>query len=219
MRFDDIIVGTLMNRLRFNVLFYDSFVELVRLGAIVPALDGFEEMFVEGSSGDAISALGNLMQAMQSSGAAVIAARKAYFQFKNLRAQTRLLDSMSVNRFLSPALGFAVGMNHSSWSMLANGKFLMLKEYTIRYQINSRKSTHSSPERYLLSDFSMLLKEGDERLSLLARKKQTRPTIFANSLVPLSNEKRQGNGSTNLASQHIRCYRGRALRAFIRNCS
>jgi len=95
MRFDDVIVGTLMNRLRFNVLFYDSFVELVRLGAIVPALDGFEEMFVEGSAGDAISALGNLMQAMQSSGATVIAARKAYFQYKNLRAQTRLLDSMS----------------------------------------------------------------------------------------------------------------------------
>jgi hypothetical protein len=41
MRFDDVIVGTLMNRLRFNVLFYDSFVELVRLGAIVTALDGF----------------------------------------------------------------------------------------------------------------------------------------------------------------------------------
>jgi hypothetical protein len=95
MRFDDVIVGTLMNRLRFNVLFYDSFVELMRLGAIVPALDGFEEMFVEGSSGDAISALGNLMQALQSSGGAVIAARKAYFQYKSLRAQTRLLDSMS----------------------------------------------------------------------------------------------------------------------------
>lgn len=95
MRFDDVIVGTLMNRLRFNVLFYDSFIELVKLGAIVPALDGFEEMFVEGSSGDAISALGNLMQALQSSGTAVIAARKAYFQYKNLRAQTRLLDSMS----------------------------------------------------------------------------------------------------------------------------
>lgn len=95
MRFDDVIVGTLMNRLRFNVLFYDSFVELVRLGVIVPALDGFEEMFVEGSSGDAISAVGNLMQALQSSGAAVIAARKAYFQYKSLRAQTRLLDSMS----------------------------------------------------------------------------------------------------------------------------
>src|SRR5690606_6114378 len=95
MRFDDVIVGTLMNRLRFNVLFYDSFIELVRLGAIVPALDGFEEMFVEGTSGDAISALGNLMQALQSSGASVIAARKAYFQYKSLRAQTRLLDSMS----------------------------------------------------------------------------------------------------------------------------
>lgn len=94
MRFDDVIIGALMNRLRFNLLFYDAFIELVRLGALVPALDGFEEMFVEGSSGDAMSALGNLMQAMQSSGSVLIAARKAYFEFKNLRAQTRLFDSL-----------------------------------------------------------------------------------------------------------------------------
>ena len=65
MRFDDVIVGALMNRFRFNLLFYDAFVELVRLGVVIPALDGFEEMFVEGTAGDAISALGNLMQAMR----------------------------------------------------------------------------------------------------------------------------------------------------------
>ena len=94
MRFDDVIVGALMNRFRFNLLFYDAFVELVRMGVVVLALDGFEEMFVEGTAGDAMSALGNLMQAMQSSGAVLIAARKAYFEYKNLRAQTRLFDSL-----------------------------------------------------------------------------------------------------------------------------
>ncbi len=96
MRFDDVIIGALMNRLRFNLLFYDAFIELVRLGVIVPALDGFEEMFVEGSAGDAMSALGSLMQALQSSGTVLIAARKAYFEFKNLRAQTRLFDSLGM---------------------------------------------------------------------------------------------------------------------------
>lgn len=96
MRFDDVIVGALMNRLRFNLLFYDAFLELVRLGVLVPALDGFEEMFVEGAAGDAMSALGNLMQALQSSGSVLIAARKAYFEFKNLRAQTRLFDSLGL---------------------------------------------------------------------------------------------------------------------------
>ena len=94
MRFDDVIVGALMNRFRFNMLFYNAFIELVRLGAVVPALDGFEEMFVEGSSGNAMSALGNLMQAMQSSGTVLIAARKAYFEYKNLKTQTRLFDSL-----------------------------------------------------------------------------------------------------------------------------
>jgi len=94
MRFDDVIVGALMNRFRFNLLFYDAFLELVRLGAVIPALDGFEEMFVEGTGGDAMSALGNLMQAMQSTGSVLIAARKAYFEYKDLRAQTRLFDSL-----------------------------------------------------------------------------------------------------------------------------
>ena len=88
-----------MNRLRFNLLFYDAFVELVRIGAVVPALDGFEEMFVEGTAGDAMSALGNLMQAMQSSGAVLIAARKAYFEYKNLRRNSPVrLPGRSVGR-------------------------------------------------------------------------------------------------------------------------
>jgi hypothetical protein len=94
MRFDDVIVGALVNRLRFPFLYYDAFIELVKLGVVVPAFDGFEEMFVEGSAGDAISALGNLVNTMQSSGAVLIAARKAYFEYKNLHSQTRLFDSL-----------------------------------------------------------------------------------------------------------------------------
>jgi len=94
MRFDDVIVGALVNRLRFNFLYYEAFINLVRMGLIVPAFDGFEEMFIEGSSGEAISALGNLMNTLQSSGSILIAARKAYFEFKSLYSQTKLFDSL-----------------------------------------------------------------------------------------------------------------------------
>lgn len=94
MRFDDVIIGALVNRLRFQLFFYDAFIELVRLGVLVPALDGFEEMFVEGAAGDAISALGNLMETLQSEGTVLIAARKAYFEYKGLHTQAKLFDSL-----------------------------------------------------------------------------------------------------------------------------
>ncbi|MXW67622.1 MAG: hypothetical protein F4Z72_11590 [Gemmatimonadales bacterium] len=92
LRFDDVVVGELVNRLRFQHLYYDAFLELTKLGVLVPAFDGFEEMFIESSSGEAVSALGNLVQHLQSSGSVLIAARKAYFEFHNFRTQARLFD-------------------------------------------------------------------------------------------------------------------------------
>jgi hypothetical protein len=64
------------------------------MGVIVPAFDGFEEMFVEGSSGEALSAMGILVASLESQGAMVVAARRAYFEFENLRAQQRLFDTI-----------------------------------------------------------------------------------------------------------------------------
>ena len=93
LRFDDVFIGGLVNRLRFPFLYYDALVWLVRKGAIVPALDGFEEMFVESSAGDAVSALGNLMNLLDSQGTILIAARSAYFEYKDLRTQASLFDS------------------------------------------------------------------------------------------------------------------------------
>jgi hypothetical protein len=95
LRFDDITVGALQNRYRFPFLYYDSFLALVRMGVIVPAFDGFEEMFVEGSSGEALSAMGILVSALDSRGSLIIAARKAYFEFENLKTQEKLFDSIS----------------------------------------------------------------------------------------------------------------------------
>ena len=94
LRFDDVIVSALVNRLRFQLLYYDAFLELVRLGVLVPAFDGFEEMIVESSSGEAISALGNLVARLRSAGTLLVAARKAYFDYSSFNSQARLFDSI-----------------------------------------------------------------------------------------------------------------------------
>ncbi len=144
MRFDDVIVGALMNRFRFNLLFYDAFVELVRLGVVIPALDGFEEMFVEGTAGDAISALGNLMQAMRSSGTVMIAARKAYFEYKNLRTQTRLFDSLG---------GQAVTFSRLSLNRWNKARFL---EFSEKRGVPNGKEIYDEVAAQLQADHPLL---------------------------------------------------------------
>lgn len=97
MRLDDIIVGALSNRFRFGSLHFESLIELVRQGVIVLALDGFEEMFVESSAGDAASSLGSLLKSLRGEGTLLIAARQAYFDFRRLDTQARLFDSIGSN--------------------------------------------------------------------------------------------------------------------------
>lgn len=94
LRFDDVVVAALMNQLRFRRLYFDAFLQLVRMGIIIPALDGFEEIFVETSEGDAISSLGGLIRQLQGEGTLLIAARKAFFEFRRLQTQARLLDAL-----------------------------------------------------------------------------------------------------------------------------
>lgn len=94
LRFDDIIVASLANSLRFQYLFYDAFVELVKLGAIIPAFDGFEEMFVENATGEALSALGNVVSSLESQGNILISARKAFFEYNSFETQSKLFDSI-----------------------------------------------------------------------------------------------------------------------------
>ena len=94
LRLDEITVGTLVNKYRFSYLYYDSLIEFVKLGLIVPAIDGFEEMFIEDPAGDATSSLGRLLDSLDSNGRVLISARKAFFEFRNLGDQTRLYDSI-----------------------------------------------------------------------------------------------------------------------------
>lgn len=94
LRFDDIVAAALMNQLRFRNLYFEAFLQLVRLGYIVPALDGFEEVFVETAEGDAVSSLGSLISNMGGEGTLLIAARKAYFEFRALDRQAKLRDAL-----------------------------------------------------------------------------------------------------------------------------
>ncbi|MCY4674353.1 MAG: hypothetical protein OXD43_11430 [Bacteroidetes bacterium] len=93
LRLDDAVVASLLNRLRFPFLYYDSFLELVKMGAIVPAFDGFEEMLVDTKSNEAFSAIGQLVNQLSSTGTLLVATRRAYFDVL-LRTQTKLLDSV-----------------------------------------------------------------------------------------------------------------------------
>jgi hypothetical protein len=64
------------------------------MGVLIPALDGFEEVFVETDEGDAVSSLGGLIRQFGGDGSLLIAARKAYFEFNRLQTQARLLDAL-----------------------------------------------------------------------------------------------------------------------------
>ncbi|QDH70369.1 NACHT domain-containing protein [Marilutibacter alkalisoli] len=94
LRFDEAVLAALMGRYRFPFWFFESFVELVRMGVVVPAFDGFEEMIVENSSGDALSALGSFIDQLSSEGKALFAARKAFFEYQSFRTQARLFDAI-----------------------------------------------------------------------------------------------------------------------------
>jgi hypothetical protein len=94
LRLDEVSIGTLVNKLRFSYLYFDSLMEFCRLGFIVLAIDGFEEMFIQDPAGDATSSLGRLLDSLDSSGRVLISARKAFFEFNSLADQTRLYDSL-----------------------------------------------------------------------------------------------------------------------------
>lgn len=95
LRFDDIVIASIVNNLRFRFFYYESFIELVRLGLLVPAFDGFEEMFMQSSTGEALSATGGLINKLESSGSILIAARKAYFDYKSFSSQAKLFDTIN----------------------------------------------------------------------------------------------------------------------------
>lgn len=94
-RFDDLIIGTLSNMYRYNYLYWESFIELAKLGLIVPALDGFEEMFVESDNKDnTYSSLGYLVNLFQSKGSILIASRLAYFDYLDIEKIAKIDETL-----------------------------------------------------------------------------------------------------------------------------
>lgn len=95
LRFDDIVIASLVNRLRFRSFYYESFIELTKHGFIIPAFDGFEEMFMVGSTSEALSATGNMVTNLKSLGTLLFATRKAFFENKGFTSQAKLFDSIN----------------------------------------------------------------------------------------------------------------------------
>ena len=94
LRFDDVVISALANRLRFQILYYDAFLELIRLGVVVPAFDGYEEIISEGTSDEAVAALGRLVNNLESAGTILITTSKAYHEYKSFRSIAQLFDSI-----------------------------------------------------------------------------------------------------------------------------
>jgi hypothetical protein len=162
LRFDDITVGVMQNRYRFPFLYYQSFLALVKMGVIVPAFDGFEEMFVESSSGEALSAMGILVGSLESRGAMVVAARKAYFEFENLRTQEQLFDTIK---------GFSVGFGKLELHRWAKPQFI---DYCIKREIEDPEELHRRVSERLSADHALLTRAVlVKRLVDVARKSRT----------------------------------------------
>lgn len=90
--FDDIVIAEFVSRFRFPCFYYEAFLELVKLGVVVPVFDGFEEVFVERSAPGPLFQVGYLLHDLESSGAVVIAARRAFFEFPDFEIQAKLFD-------------------------------------------------------------------------------------------------------------------------------
>jgi hypothetical protein len=144
LRFDDITVGALQNRYRFPFLYYESFLALVRMGVIVPAFDGFEEMFVESSSGEALSAMGILVAALDSRGSLVVAARKAYFEFESLKTQEKLFDTIS---------SYSVGFGKLELHRWGRAQFLA---YCAKRNVSNAEAIYRRVSERLGSNHSLL---------------------------------------------------------------
>ena len=144
LRFDDITVGVLQNRYRFQSLYYQSFLALVKMGVIVPAFDGFEEMFVESSTGEALSAMGMLVGSLDSRGAMVVAARKAYFEFENLRTQERLFDTIK---------GYSVGFGKLELCRWAKPQFI---DYCTKREVENPEELHRRVSERLSPNHALL---------------------------------------------------------------
>jgi len=87
-------MAAFMNQLRFQRLYYDAFLQLVRIGVLVPALDGFEEICRRNVRRRGGNWSGDVDTSARRRRHLLIAARKAFFEFRRLETQARLIDTL-----------------------------------------------------------------------------------------------------------------------------
>ena len=95
--FNSIALASISSDLHFLYLYHASFLELVRMNAIIPAFDGFEDTLVDVKSDESTSAISQLISHLSSEGTLLIAAKKTYFE-SPLRSQDKLLDFIRSER-------------------------------------------------------------------------------------------------------------------------
>lgn len=143
LRFDDVVIAALVNRLRFQFFYFEAFLELVRLGFIVPAFDGFEEMIIESSAGEAVSALGGLVTSLESEGSVLVAARRAFFDYRSFRTQAKLLD----------AIGGDVAFSRLALDRWSRSQFL---EYSRKRAVRNAEALHAAIASRLTENHPLL---------------------------------------------------------------
>lgn len=184
--FDDAVIAALVNKLRFNYLYFDAFIELVKMGAVVPAFDGYEEMLVEGSKGEAVSALGNLVQRLDSAGCVLIAARKAFFEYVSFKTQARLLDA------IGDKSAFFTRLALQRWSRQQFCEYGRLREIQDAEGIYDSVASRLSPQHPLLTravfvrrlfDVASASKDKDELVALLGKNPHDYFYTFVDAIV------------------------------------
>lgn len=103
----------------------------------MPTFDGFEEMIIESSTGEAVSELGQLVKRLESSGNILIATRRAYYEYKSFRSMAQLLD---------PILTVDVAFGSISLDRWSRDEFIM---YGTKRGIHRADILHSRVARAL----------------------------------------------------------------------
>ena len=153
LRFDELVVSSLMQKYRFSYWYFEGFIELVRLGVVVPAFDGFEEMIVEESSGEAVSAVGSLVNRLDSEGTVLLAARKAFFEYQSFRTQARLFDAIG----REDSVAFA-RISLQRWSKAQFIEYGRLRHHPDPEQIYDLVATRMGGDRHPLLTRAVLVK-------------------------------------------------------------
>lgn len=93
LRLSEALAGDL-GELRFDGLWTAAIYRLIRAGALVLAIDGFDELAAEQGSSDALGALAGLLRELEGKGVVVAASRTAFFDAGDYMRRARRMQSI-----------------------------------------------------------------------------------------------------------------------------